>query len=198
MRPIPPFLNALLGAAALAMVLFGGAGPAAAHDAAVSSSPAGGATLAAPPEQVSVTFTNNPLAIGSQVLVTDAGGTNWAEGGVEILDNVASQKLRPGAPPGPYTVAWRVASSDAHPIEGTFTFTVTAGPGATGSPGAVVPTMGTPRPGITPAPEQAPNAAEPFPWSLVVFVGTALGILVALALMARRSLTPDSEKPDRP
>ena len=191
MRPIRQFLSALLAAA-----LFGGAGPAAAHDAAESSSPAGGATLAAPPEQVSVTFTNNPLAIGSQFLVTDAAGTNWADGGVQILDNIASQKLRPGAPAGPYTVAWRVASSDGHPIEGRFSFTVTAGPAVAASPGAAVPTMGTPAPGSIPAAEQAPSAAEPFPWSLVIFIGTAVGILVALALMARRRLTPDSEKPD--
>ena len=207
MRPIRQFLSALLGAAVLAAALFGGAGPAAAHDAAESSNPAGGATLAAPPEQVSVTFSNNPLAIGSQFLVTDTTGTNWADGGVQILDNVASQKLRSGAPAGPYTVAWRVASSDGHPIEGRFGFTITAGPGpaatsgAAASPGAAapsgaaVPTMGTPAPGSIPAAEQAPSAAEPFPWSLVIFIGTAVGILVALALMARRRLTPDSEKP---
>jgi methionine-rich copper-binding protein CopC len=196
MRPIRRFLSALLGATVLALALFGAAGPAAAHDAAESSSPAAGATLAAPPEQVSVTFTNNPLAIGSQFLVTDAAGTNWADGGVQIVDNVASQKLRSGAPAGPYTVAWRVASSDGHPIEGSFTFTVTAGPGAAGSPGAAVPTMGTAAPGTIPAPEPAPSAAEPFPWSLVIFVGTALGILVALALMARRRLTPDRDQPE--
>ena len=56
--------------------------------------------------------------------------------------------------------------------------------------------MGTPAPGSIPATEQAPSAAEPFPWSLVIFIGAAAGILVALALMARRRLTPDSDKPD--
>lgn len=196
MRPIRQSLSALLGAAVMVIALFGSAGPAAAHDAAETTSPAGGAALAAAPEQVSVTFTNKPLAIGSQFLVSDAAGTNWADGGVQILDNVASQKLRSGAPAGSYTVAWRVASSDGHPIEGRFSFTVAAGPGATTPPGAAVPTMGTPAPGSVPAPEPAPSAAEPYPWSLVLFVGTAVGILIALALMARRRLTPDSEKPD--
>jgi len=198
MRPIRQLLSALLGAAVLAFVLLGGSGPAAAHDTAESSSPAAGATLAAPPEKVSVTFNRNPLAIGSQFLVNDAAGTNWADGGVQIVDNVASQKLRPGAPAGLYTVVWRVASSDSHPIEGRFTFTVTAGSGsgAASQTAAAVPTMGTAQPGITPATENAPNASEPFPWSLVIFVGTAVGILVALALMAKRRLTPDGDDPE--
>ncbi len=86
-----------------------------------------GATVATPPEKVSVTFNNDPLALGSQIQVKDAAGTNWAEGPVEIVDNVASQKLRAGAPAGQFTVVWRVVSSDSHPIEGTFTFTATAG-----------------------------------------------------------------------
>lgn len=196
MRPIRQFLSALLGVMVLAIALFGSAGPAAAHDAAQSSSPAGGATVAAPPEQVSVTFNNKPLAGYSQFFVTDAAGTDWADGGVQILDNVASQQLRPGAPAGTYTVVWRVASSDGHPIEGRFSYTVTAGPEATGPTEAAVPTMGSPAPGSIPAPEQASGAAEPFPWSLVIFVGTLAGILVALALMAKRRLTPDSDKPE--
>ncbi|QCB95750.1 hypothetical protein E5206_01420 [Arthrobacter sp. PAMC25564] len=77
-----------------------------------------------------------------------------------------------------------------HPVDGSFPFTVTAGaagPTAT----AAVPTMGTPQPGTTVAPENAPSSAEPFPWSLVIFVGTAVGILVALGLMAKRRLDPD-------
>ncbi|WP_427005157.1 copper resistance CopC family protein [Pseudarthrobacter sp. H2] len=194
MRPIRQLLSALLGAAVLALILLGGSGPAAAHDTAESSSPAAGATLAAPPETVSVTFNKNPLGIGSHFLVNDAAGTNWADGGVQIVDNVASQKLRSGAPAGLYTVMWRVASSDAHPIEGSFTFTATAG-AAGSTAAAAVPTMGTAQPGTIPAPEKAPSA-EPFPWSLVIFVGTGVGILVALALMARRSLTPDGDQAD--
>ena len=51
--------------------------------------------------------------------------------------------------------------------------------------------MGTPQPGTTVPPENAPSSAEPFPWSLVIFVGTAVGILVALGLMAKRRLDPD-------
>ena len=191
MRLIRQLLSALLGTLVLAAVLLGAVAPASAHDAAESTSPAAGATLAAPPAQVSVTFNKNPLALGAQILVNDAAGTNWSDGDVEIVDNVAAQKLKAGAPAGAYTVTWRVASSDGHPIEGSFMFTAAAGATAS-TAAAAVPSMGTAQPGITPAPAQPASAAEPFPWSLVIFVGTALGILVVLGLMAKTRLKPGS------
>jgi methionine-rich copper-binding protein CopC len=187
MRLIRQLVSALLGAAVLASLLLGAVGPASAHDAVESTSPAAGATLAAPPEAVSLTLNQNPLAVGSQILVNDAAGTNWADGPVEIVDNVVSQKLKPGAAAGQYTVLWRVVSSDAHPIEGSFTFTATSG-AAGSTAAAAVPTLGTAQPGTTTAPEQSPTASEPFPWSLVIFAGTALGIVIALGVLAKRRL----------
>jgi methionine-rich copper-binding protein CopC len=207
MRSIRHLLSALFGALFFAAAVLSAAAPASAHDAAESSSPAQGATVATPPEKVSVTFNKDPLALGSQIQVKDAAGVNWAEGPVEIVDNVASQKLRAGAPAGKFTVVWRVVSSDSHPIEGTFSFTATAAAAGSGSaspapgssapgssaPGSStagqVPSAGTAQPGTTPTvPEPAPDASEPFPWSLVVFAGTALGILVALGVLAKRNL----------
>lgn len=207
MRPIRRLLSALLGALFFAAAVLSAAAPASAHDAAESSSPAQGATVATPPEKVSVTFNNDPLSLGSQIQVKDAAGADWAEGPVEIVDNVASQKLRAGAPAGQFTVVWRVVSSDSHPIEGTFTFTATAGAAGTGTTGtgtagptagsttpAEAPTAGTAQPGTTTSPEPVPDASEPFPWSLVLFAGTAVGIFVALVVLARRSLkTPDGD-----
>jgi methionine-rich copper-binding protein CopC len=200
-------LSAVLGLFVVAAALLGFSAPAMAHDAAESSSPAQGATLETPPEKVSVTFNKNPLGIGAQFSVKDSAGAEWADGNVEIVDNVASQKLRAGAPAGKFTVVWRVVSSDSHPIEGTFSFTATAAAAGSGSaspapgssapgssaPGSStagqVPSAGTAQPGTTPTvPEPAPDASEPFPWSLVVFAGTALGILVALGVLAKRNL----------
>lgn len=186
----------LLGLIMLAGVLLGvpltAAGPASAHDAVESTSPADGATVPAVPETVSLTLSNRPLALGTQIKVNDAAGADWAEGPVQIVDNVASQKLKAGAPAGSFTVQWRLASSDGHPIEGSFRFTATAaGTGSTaattGSAGAV-PTMGTAAPGATTAPSPVADASQPFPWSIVIFVAVAVGILVALGLMAKRRL----------
>lgn len=207
MRSIRQPLGIILGLCFLTATMLLGAVPASAHDAAESSSPVQGATVPTPPEQVSITFNNNPLALGSQVRVNDAAGTNWAEGDVEIVDNVASQKLKEGAPAGLFTVVWRVVSSDSHPIEGTFTFTATSaatgalapGSGSTtaatsppATPGAV-PTLGTAEPGMTPAPEIVADSSEPFPWSLVIFASVAVGLLVTLAVLARRRLVPSEE-----
>ncbi len=191
-------LSAVLGVFVFAAAVLGIAGPASAHDAAESSSPAQGATVATPPEKVSVTFNKNPLGIGPQFSVKDAAGSEWAEGAAEIVDNTAFQKLKAGAPAGAYTVAWRVVSSDSHPIEGTFGFTATAaaaGAAPTAAPtagptsAASVPNMGTAQPGTTASPAAAVDASQPFPWSLVVFAAVAAGLLVAIGLTARRRLT---------
>jgi copper resistance protein C len=197
MPSIRQMLTAVLAAITFAALLFAAA-PASAHDAAEASSPSDGATVATPPAEVSITFNQAPLGLGSQVRVSDPAGTDWAEGKVEIVDNVATQKLREGAPAGKYTVQWRVVSADSHPIEGTFSFTATAGTAgaAPSTAAAPVPTVGTPQPGLTPAPEKAPDASEPFPWSLVVFAAVAVGLLVALGVLARRKLAGNDDTAD--
>jgi methionine-rich copper-binding protein CopC len=197
MRFLRQFPGAMLGVIMMAGVLLGvplaAAGPASAHDAVESTSPADGATVPTVPETVALTLNNRPLALGTHIKVNDAAGTDWAEGAVQIVDNVASQKLKAGAPAGSFTVQWRLASSDGHPIEGTFRFTATA-PGAGSTAAATaessgsVPTMGTAAPGTTTAPSPVADASQPFPWSIVIFVAVAVGILVALGLMAKRRL----------
>ncbi|WP_416417828.1 copper resistance CopC family protein [Paenarthrobacter aromaticivorans] len=199
MRTIRPLLAAVVAAIAFASALLFGAAPASAHDVAESTTPANGARVAEVPASVSITFNNRPLAIGSGVTVT-AGGENWADGAVEIIDNMAVQKLRPGAPAGEYTVVWRVVSSDSHPIEGTFKFTAsgtsttTAGGSAGASPSAsaVVPTAGTAAPG-TENTEPAPAASQPFPWSIVGLAVVAIGLVIFLAVTARKKLAAPSE-----
>jgi methionine-rich copper-binding protein CopC len=204
-------LSLLLGSLILAAATLGLAGPASAHDAAESTSPAEGAALATPPAEVSVTFSNKPLGIGSSFSVRDAAGTEWADGSVQIVDNVATQKLRPGGPAGAYTVAWRVVSSDSHPIEGTFTFTAASGAGATASGAATsgapkagspttagaVPGIGTAKPGVTEEPSGPASAGEPFQWSIVIFAVVAVGLLVALGVLARRRLTGDGDAEEK-
>jgi len=180
-----------------AAAVLGLAGPAAAHDAAESSSPAQGASVEVVPEKVSVTFNNNPLGIGSSFSIKDAAGMEWADGPVEIVDNVASQKLKAGAPAGRYTVAWRAVSSDSHPIEGTFSFTAEAAaggaaPAASTTAAATVPAIGTAQPGQTAAPDSA-GTGEPFQWSIVIFAAAAVGLLATLAILARRRLTAGTD-----
>ena len=206
MRTSRPLLAAVVAALAFASALLLGVAPASAHDVAESTTPANGARVAEVPASVSITFNNRPLAIGSGVTVT-AGGENWADGAVEIIDNMAVQKLRPGAPAGEYTVVWRVVSSDSHPIEGTFKFTVSGtstttgtttpsgSAGASPSASAAVPTAGTAAPG-TENTEPAPAASQPFPWSIVGLAVVAIGLVIFLAVTARKKLAAPNDADD--
>ncbi|MCX6498679.1 MAG: copper resistance protein CopC [Arthrobacter sp.] len=205
MRIVRQLPGALLGLITMVSILLGaallGAGPASAHDAVESTSPAAGATVPTPPAAVTLTLSNPPLTLGTQIKVSDAAGSNWADGGVQIVDNVVSQKLRPGAPAGLFTVQWRVVSADGHPIEGNFSFTAAAAGGDSAAAGTApaagtVPTLGTAEPGTTIAPSPAPDASQPFPWSIVLFVAVAIGILVTLGLMAKRRLNDGQDDGD--
>ncbi|MDQ0707507.1 methionine-rich copper-binding protein CopC [Arthrobacter woluwensis] len=177
---------ALLGAVLLTL---GFAAPASAHDVLEGTTPKNGQKVGAAPDKVTLTFSNNPIAIGSEIVVKDASGANWAEGGVDILDNVVTQKLKPGAPAGTYTVQWRVVSSDSHPIENTFSYVVTTGSAAT-APGA---STAEPLQTKTEAPQQQADA-EPFPVMIVVFGVVAVILLVIVGVLARRKLGRGSEE----
>ena len=178
------FAAAAVAALTLCAGLLAGAQPAAAHDELTGSTPADGAVLQAPPESVELVFSNVPAAIGSEVRVLDAEGTDWAEGDVRILDKTVTQPLRPGAPDGAYTVQWRVVSSDAHPIEGTFGFEVA---GSTSGAAAGEPT-GTAQTPVLNQPEEDAGS----PWLVVVPAALVLGaVAVLIALVVRRRLRED-------
>ncbi|MCC3289411.1 copper resistance CopC family protein [Arthrobacter sp. zg-Y1110] len=178
---------------ALCAGLLVSAPPAAAHDELTGSTPGNGAVVDTAPESVELTFSNVPAAIGSEVRVLDEEGTDWAEGQVRILDNTATQQLRPGAPAGSYTVQWRVVSSDAHPIEGTFGFTVAGGGGTATDTGTAAPSTAAPLP---PAASQSPvlnqSADAGSPWPVVVPAAVVLlAVAVLIALIVRRRLRED-------
>ena len=176
---------AAVAALALFAALLVTASPAAAHDELTGSTPADGEVVQVAPGAVELTFSNVPAAIGSEVRVLDAEGTDWAEGDVRILDNVAVQKLRSGAPAGSYTVQWRVVSSDAHPIEGTFGFSVAGSGQAAPSASASMPTAAQ-----TPVLNQSDDAGSP--WLVIVPAAVVLlAVAVLIALIVRRRLRED-------
>ncbi len=134
---LPATLLALAAALALSLGLTAAvttltAGPAAAHDRLLSSDPADGARLETPPAALTLTFNTEPLAIEPQVVVSDSAGTVVTQGAPVIDGSTATFAVDPAVALGgdTYTVAWRVVSSDGHPIEGTFAFAVAAQPEA--------------------------------------------------------------------
>lgn len=159
--------------------------PAAAHDAVTGTNPEDGQSLDAVPEAIEVSFTATPLAMGSEIQIKDAAGTNWSEGGVEIDGNMVVQQVNSAAPAGEYTVTWRVVSSDSHPIDGSFSFTATEGAGASSSPNP------EPAGAESSQPEQAAtgegDAGVPLSFMIVLaLLVIALSVVVAVVVRRRR------------
>lgn len=132
---------ALLAALGITAVLAtASALPAQAHDRLVGSDPADGAQLDAPPAAITLSFSTEPLAVEPQVVVTDAAGTVVAQGAPTIEGANATLPLDAAAlTGGTYSVAWRVVSSDGHPIEGTLSFGVAEQPAAEPAPSESTP-----------------------------------------------------------
>ncbi|HET7399454.1 MAG TPA: copper resistance CopC family protein [Intrasporangium sp.] len=124
----------------LALGLVGGQPAlAAAHEVLERTDPAAGTTVERLPAAVRLTFSDPPLAVGAQVLVTGPVG-DVASGTPSIEGRVLSQPLLDRAPAGDYTVTYRVTAEDGHPVTGTFSFHATVGlDGSTATAGARVP-----------------------------------------------------------
>jgi methionine-rich copper-binding protein CopC len=143
MKQARPTFRARLRLAAVAAILIPAAAtasPAWAHDSLSSTEPARDATVATTPETVSLTLSEPPLdseQMKSSVLtVTDGAGKTVSDPDVTVDGPTLSTKITAGGP-GTYTVLWRAVSSDGHPIEGKYSFTVqpsTEQPSASAAP----------------------------------------------------------------
>jgi copper resistance protein C len=117
---------------ALAALL--GVGVAGAHSAVVGVDPETGSSIAAGPEQVTVTF-NEPLQTSFAALtVVGPDGNLWSKGDPTVSGPTISVPVGELGPVGEYTIAYRVTSADGHPVSGTSTFTLTEE--GSGTPGA--------------------------------------------------------------
>lgn len=117
----------LAGAALATLLLLGLAQPPAwAHDQLLSSTPAGGNAVTALPPEIVLTLSEAPLATGAQVVITAADGSMVSTGTASVDEATATVTVpvTGEGPAGAYTVAWHVVSSDGHPIEGAFEFSL--------------------------------------------------------------------------
>lgn len=169
-----------------------------AHSELVSSDPADGATLDAPPETVSFTFNETLMPDFVRFVATDPSGetgelpVDSVEGPTATIDWPAD------APGGEWTVNYRVVSQDGHPVEGGITFTYTgASPSASptsasptsASPTSAAPTSPSPTSAL-PSPSTSPAADTSSGTSGLLIAGLAVGAMVivgvVVALVARR------------
>ena len=168
-----------------------------AHSELVSSAPADGATLDAPPQTLTFTFSEPLLPDFVRFVATNPEGVT-GDLPVSSVEGPTATIDWPRAQGGTWKVDYRVVSQDGHPIEGGITFTYD---GPSPSPTGALPTSASPAP-VSPTPTSAaPTSAVPSPStspaadtgggaSGLVIAGLAVGAIVivgvVIALVARR------------
>lgn len=111
--------------AAFTTTVLTAAPPAFAHAALVSSTPADGSTLDAAPSSVVLEFDSALLDVGAVAVVTGSDGKRASDGTATITGRTLRIDTDPAAPPGVYTVAFRVISKDGHTVTSLVHYTVT-------------------------------------------------------------------------
>lgn len=191
----------LLVAASLSV----GVAPASAHSALVSSDPAADATVTAPLDRVTLTFSEAPLAgldAGLRIEVRDGSGRDVSTGAVEVSGTSMSKAV--ALADGPYRVLWRYVSPDGHPITGEYGFTASgvsattpsAAPSASRAPSTPPPSRAaTSEPTATATVDPAGATAHAGHPPIAVWVIGAIAVLAAVAaataaVVRRRSARP--------
>ncbi|MDE3724413.1 copper resistance protein CopC [Nocardiopsis sp. N85] len=192
-----PLRRALVPAVLVAAALMAAPAPALAHDVLTGSNPKDGATLDTVPEEVVLSFNNEPMTggSGSAVVVTGPDGETTYEDGEPAFDGLdVSVGLLPLEEAGEYTIGFRVVSSDGHPIQDSLTFTVTeeavaaAAPEESAEPGGVAEETAAES-----APAEEVEASEAaaeeeggLPVGVIVLVVVGVIALAAIAIVAVR------------
>jgi methionine-rich copper-binding protein CopC len=164
-------------------LVVGAATAAEAHNVLVGTSPANGSMTAVVPAQVTLTFNEPAIAVGTILIVTGPAG-QVQTGAPVLVNNTVTQKLRPGSPAGSYSVSWRVTSTDGHPVSGRFLFT------------AMAPSKGQQATATASAPSGPATVSGQA--SGIWWVVTAGAVLLLLLLLAAFIVTrkPDTTPPD--
>ncbi|MGO2171688.1 MAG: copper resistance CopC family protein [Micrococcaceae bacterium] len=120
-RPVAVLLGVL---SLIAWLILASGVPAYAHDQVTNQTPTAGEHFDTSPNEVALTFTDEPLPVGAIIMIVDAEGDSWEEGEPTFSGFTATQQLKSPLPDGNYQVRWRIVSSDGHPISESFLFSV--------------------------------------------------------------------------
>lgn len=82
-------------------------------------------------DAIRLSFSNSIIETGTEIVVTGPDGSDVVDGAPVVAGPDVTQQLAADLPSGAYDAAWRVVSSDGHPIEGAFAFTVATDGSAT-------------------------------------------------------------------
>ncbi|HEU4799276.1 MAG TPA: copper resistance CopC family protein [Gemmatimonadales bacterium] len=110
----------------VALLLIGAGGNATQHLRLTGTSPAKDSTVAESPSEIRLSFSLKPELALVRISLASASGTKVAMGKpARTADSLTvSAPVEETLAAGGYSVSWQAASSDGHPIRGTFGFTV--------------------------------------------------------------------------
>ncbi len=95
---------------------------ASAHSVVIATDPNQNGVVAVAPTQV-ITVWNERVTNAVETVI-GPDNAQWSTGSTQGSGAQYSVGMRPGAPPGLYTVNWKVISDDGDPVSGSWTFTV--------------------------------------------------------------------------
>ena len=175
-----------------------GAPAALAHTSLQKSTPAAGASLAAPPAEVSLTFGEAVRLPAGPIRVAGPGGAVWTVGKATVTGATVTAPVTATGPAGAYTLTWQVISDDGDTIRGTVRFTLTAPAAPVIAPASPPGTVAaTPPPATAATPAAVPSApAAPaadeggVPGWLWALGGAAVLAVAAGVVVARRARQP--------
>jgi methionine-rich copper-binding protein CopC len=102
------------------------AGSALAHPRLIRATPAAGGTVATPPSEVTIRFSEKLEPAFSSFVVRDAEGkqVDKGDGALDKKDHQLMRGSLQPVSPGVYKVEWKAVGTDTHKVNGEFTFTV--------------------------------------------------------------------------
>lgn len=156
------------------------AGPASAHAQLVSTDPADGATISAPPSTVTLTFDEALLADTETISINDENGNVVASQQATPDGTTVSVPWPAELTAGTFQVAYRVVSGDGHPVTGAFTFTIGGDVVAAASSAAVPSASSAATAQATPVAEESGTSGV----AVALVVLGAVAILVMIVIVA--------------
>ncbi|WP_110239865.1 copper resistance CopC family protein [Nocardioides gilvus] len=176
-RSIPAVIACALTAVLMTLGLSLGATPALAHAGLTSSNPENGAVLDALPGEVVLEFTEE-IGAPAFVVVTDSDGHTLQTGDPVIDGATVRQSIDAATHAGRHTIAYRVVSTDGHPIQGHVRVTVDPGADA----GLATETASTGITGADSAADDASADSDSGMGSTPLIVAGVVVLLLALLL----------------
>lgn len=137
-----------------------------------------------------LTFSDNVLEVGTEIHVTAPDGGDAANGLPTFNGRDVTQQFATPMADGNYKSAWRVVSSDGHPIEGGFTFDIVDGKAGDISPytgEAEATPEEQPETGTPEGSENSDGAGLALPLTIAAAAIVAVAVAIPMFIRMRKS-----------